>query len=138
MITSLQKIKAILDTISVTYLPVKFEFLESQPASFPAGCVLSQGLSEEIFDTDNNLVKEEFAIKIIFPQDESQAGYEQWVNLADMVAAEFRKKTHQTLDGTAICLLVKQIVPPESSDAYVQPVTVISIIIEVQIIRSIN
>ena len=138
MITALQKIKAILDTISTTYLPVKFEFLESQPASFPAGCLLSQGLSEEIFDTDNNLVTETFVIKIIVPQNESQAGMEQWVNLADLIAAEFRKNTHQTLDGTAITMFVKQITPPEFSDAYTQPVVVITITLEVKVIRSIN
>lgn len=138
MITALQKIKAILDTISATYLPLKFQYLESQPASFPAGMVLSQGFTEEMLDSDNNIVTELFVIKLIYPQDESSAGYEKWINLADTISAEFRKGTHQTMDGTAIVMIVKQGLPPEFSDAYTQPVIVFSIIIEAKIIKSIS
>jgi len=138
MITALQKLKAILDTIPATDLPLTFQYLESQPASFPAGMVVSKGFTEVIFDSDNNIITETFEIKLIFPQDESLAGHEKWVNLSDTIAAEFRKKTHQTLDGTAITMKVKQGLPPQFSEEYTQPVIVFSIAIETEIIKSIN
>lgn len=138
MINALQKIKTILDSISVNDLPLKFEYLKSQPSSFPAGCLLSQGFTEEILDSTNNLIIETFEIRLIFPQDESLIGQEKWVNLADTLSAEFRKDTHQTLTGTAIVMTVKQGLPPEFSSDYAQPVVIFKIVIEAKIIKSIT
>ncbi len=138
MISGLQKIKAILDTIPSTDLGLSFEYLKSQPSSFPAGCVLSNGFTEEILDSANNLITELFEIRLIFPQDESLIGQEKWVNLTDLISTEFRKSAHQTLDGTAIAMIVKQGLPPEFSADYAQPVIVFKIVIEAKIIKAIN
>lgn len=137
MLTGLQKIKGILDTISANDLPFKFEYLESQPTSFPCGMVVSEGFTEELQDSQNNMVTETFVIKLIFSQEESQTGYEKWMTLADLISAEFRKGSHQTLDGTSILMKIKQGLAPQFSPDYSQAVVVFGIVIEVQIIKSI-
>lgn len=138
MITALQKVKAILDTIPSTDLPVKFQYLESQPTSFPAGCVLSLGFTENILDTSHNLVMESFVIRLIFPQEESLTGYEKWMTLLDLVSAEFRKASHQTLDGAAVSFMIRQGPPPEASDQYSQAVMIFDIIVDAKIIKLIT
>lgn len=137
MKTALQKIKAILDTIPATDLPIKFEYLESQPQSFPAGCVLSLGFTENMLDTAHNVLSESFVIRLIFPQEESLAGYEKWMTLLDLVSAEFRKISHQTLDGEAVNFMIRQGPPPQASDQYTQPVMIFDIIVDAKIIKSI-
>jgi len=137
MKTSLDKIKAILDTIPDTDLPLKFEYLNSQPASFPAGCVLPLGFTETPLDSANNEVIESFIIRLIFPQEENLSGYQKWMGLADVISAEFRKASHQTLDGTAAYFSIRQGTPPENTDQYSQPVTVFDIIVDAKIIKSI-
>jgi len=137
MLVALNKIKTILDAITTTTLPLTFKYLDSMPASFPAGCVLSAGFSEEMIDSGSNQLTENFVIRLIYPQAESAAGYEKWLTLADLVSAEFRKKENQTLGGDAINMMVKQGLPPEFSDQYGQPVVMFDILIEAKIIKSI-
>ena len=129
-------IKTILDTISADYLPVKFSYLESQPATLPAGCILSNGFVEEPYDGVFNEVQENFIIRLIYPQNETESGYAKWLTLADLISAEFRKKTHLTLDGQAISILVKQGLPPSFSTEFVQPVVIFDLLIEVKILKS--
>jgi len=137
MLVALNKIKTILDTIPDEVLPLTFKYLDSMPASFPAGCVLSAGFNEEMIDSGSNQITESFVIRLIYPQAESVTGYEKWLTLADLVSAEFRKKENQTLGGDAISMMVKQGLAPEFSDQYVQPVVMFDILIEAKIIKSI-
>lgn len=138
MLSALQKLKTILDSITVASLPVKFSYLEAMPTSFPAGMVLSNGFVEEMLTNTSNKVTESFVIKLIYPQTESQAGYEKWMTLLDLVSAEFRKKDNQTLTGTAINMMVDQGLPPEFSDDYSQPVVIFGISIKAETIKSIS
>ena len=138
MLETLEKIKTILDGISSSILPFKFSYLETQPQSFPAGMVLCQGMSEEIYDQANNIVTETFVVKLVWPQTESEVGYQKWISLTDAVNAEMRKKIHQTLDDTVISFMVKQALAPEFTDQYIQPVTVSGIILEVRKLKLIN
>lgn len=137
MLVALNKIKTILDLIPDNVLPLTFKYLDSMPASFPAGCVLSAGFSEEMIDSGSNQITESFVIRLIYPQTESVTGYEKWLTLADLVSAEFRKKENQTLGGDAINMMVKQGLAPEFSDQYAQPVVMFDILIEAKIIKSI-
>lgn len=138
MVTALSKIKTILDGISSSILPLKFKYLESKPASFPAAMLISNGFNESMFTNSSNQVVESFTIRLIYPQTESSAGYEKWLTLADAVSAEFRKKENQTLAGEAVSFQVNQGLPPAFSDAeYIQPVVIFDIIVEAKIIKQI-
>jgi hypothetical protein len=138
MLTALQKIKAILDTISSDVLPFKFEYLKSMPTSFPAGCVMSMGFTESYIDQQYNDQVETFDIKLIFAEEESQAGYEKWMTLVDLVSATFRKDDHQTLTGTAVDFRIRQCPAPTFSNEYAQPIIIFDIIVDARIIKSIT
>lgn len=137
MLTAIQKIKSILETIPTNILPVSFQYLESMPASFPAAMLLSQGFEEEILDSSNNILTEHFIIRLIYPTQESLAGYEKMLSLSDYISAELRKDDHMTLDGAAIHFQVKQGMAPEYSQEYSQPVAIFGLTLEAKTIKSI-
>jgi len=137
MLTAIKKIKDILDTIPTNILPLKFQYMESMPSSFPAAMLLSQGFEEEVLDSANNILTERFIIRLIYPTQESLAGYEKMLTLSDYISAELRKDDHMTLGGEAVHFQIKQGMAPEYSQEYSQPVAIFGLSLEAKTIKSI-
>jgi hypothetical protein len=139
MIQSMTRIKAILDSISDSILPLKFSYLESQPASFPAAVLTSLGAKEIQKDSIANEITESWAVRLIYVSEESAAGQTKWMTLIDALGAELRKSQNITLGGDAVNFVIKQIPPPTSFDTgYSQPVVVFDIIVDAVILKNIN
>ncbi len=136
-LTTIQKLKTVLDLISSSILPVKYQYLEAQPSSFPAGIITFVGAEERMLDTVTNEVTEQFLIRTIFPAEESQTATEKWLNLLDALGDEFRKDDHQTLTGTAHSFMITKFLP-SFSDQYAQPVAVFDIFVEAKFLKQIN
>lgn len=133
-----QKLKTILDGISSSILPLKFEYLETKPSSFPSGNILYAGGSEKMLDSQYNEITERFVVRLIFPTEERQAAQEKWMSLIDAISAEFRKDDYQTLTGTAVIFQIKEFSPPQPSTDFIQPVIVFDITFEAKTIKSIT
>lgn len=102
--TTAQKLKTILDTISADVMPVKYEYMEAMPDSFPAGMIIldSGNVSlEEPIDTATNEVTYRFIIRSVFPIEKGQSAAEKWLDLLDTIGAAFRTSANQTLGGSA-------------------------------------
>lgn len=138
LLTTIQKLKTILDTISNSILPVKFEYLETSPSSFPSGNIIFVGGSERVLDTQYNEVTERFIVRLIYPTEERQAAMEKWLTLLDGVSAEFRKSSHQTLDGVAVSFLITDYPQPQVSTDFIQPVIIFDIVVVAKTIKSVT
>lgn len=132
------KLKTILDTISSSILPFKFEYQETLPSSFPSGNIIFAGAKEETLDTVYNQLTERFVVRIIFPTEERQAAQEKWLTLLDAVSAEFRKDDHQTLTGTAVMFMITDYPQPQISMDFSQPVIIFDIGVVAKVIKPIN
>ena len=102
-VTVAQKVKAMLDAISSSTLALKFQYNESTPTSFPAGMMLPPTFpSEDFTDSAYNTVTMVFPIRVLFPEEESSASYEKWLNFLDALHTELRDGDNRTLDGNAV------------------------------------
>jgi len=137
-ITIRSKLKTILDTVSASVLPLKYNYGETLPTSFPAGMILYRGEGEEEqIDTVNNLIPQRFIIRIVFPMAESETFETKRITLVDTIKDEFRKDDHQTLTGSAINVRTGEVAIYET-DQYVQPVVVCDILLTISVIKPIN
>lgn len=137
-LTTAQKLKTILDTVSAAILPLKFEYQETKPASFPSGNIIYLGGNEKMLDTITNEVLENFVIRLIFPTEEGQVAMEKWLTLVDAIGDAFRKDDYQTLTGSAVSFQVKSYAPPITTSDYSQVVMVFDIMVEAKILKAIN
>lgn len=139
MLVSMTRIKAIIDTVSSSVLPLKFSYLEAKPETFPAAMLVSLGSKEIQKDTISNEITETWAIRLIFSSEESEAAQTKWVTLVDTITAELRKASHITLNGDAVNFVVRQIPPPVGVQGeYIQPVMIFDIIVDAIILKNIN
>ncbi len=138
MLATIQKLKTILDGIDNSILPLKYEYQETAPTSFPSGNIIFVGTSEKMIDTVTNMVNEQFIVRSIFPAEERQAATEKWMTLMDALTAEFRKDDHQSLTGTAVSFEIRGVSPPKISNEFIQPVIVFDIAVEAKILKFIN
>jgi len=132
------RIADIVDTVSVSIIPVKYRYPEAKPSSFPAVMTLFAGDAERMIDTITNEQTMLFDIVTVFPVDESNTAYQKWLNLYDALKAEFRKDDHQTLSGDAVYFMVDASGRPTFSDEYSQPVAVLSIRVTAKVLQSIT
>lgn len=133
------ELKTILDTISATVLPVKFNYPEGKPTSFPAAVITWLGETEKTFDTQYNDISQQWVISLIFAAEESDQAMTKWLTLRDALGAEFRKDEHITLNGNAIHCQLKNSPPPSTTtEGYMQPVVIFDLIFEVRIIKDIT
>lgn len=137
-LTTLQQLKTILDTVSASVLPIKFQYQEAQPTSFPAGVLLYLGGGEQMIDTITNQVTEQFIIRLIFPVEASQAAAEKHMTLVDTIGNTFRSQSYQTLGGNAISFMIKNFAAPVGSNEYGSPVLVFDINVEARVLKVIT
>lgn len=131
------ELKTILDTVSSSVLPQKFNYVESKPDSFPAAIISYQGGQEKTLDQQYNEINQRWVISLIFPAEETQAGMDKWINLVDAITAEYRKEANITLNGNAIAMRLTDAPPPTSNtEGYIQPVVIFDLLFEVKIIKS--
>lgn len=135
-LVSIQRLKAILDSVSSSILPVKFQYVESMPTSFPAAMIAFQSSTEKELDTSTNVVDSVYAVSVIFPTEERQQATEKWMALLDAVSAAFRDEANQTLSNNAVRFMIGQTQSSITTD-YGQPVIVFTLIANVRFIKSI-
>ena len=133
------ELKTILDTISASVLPVKFNYPEGKPTSFPAAVITYQGGTEKTLDQQYNEINQRWVISLIFAAEESDQAMTKWITLVDTIGDEFRKDDHQTLNGNAIHMQLKDSPPPSTTtEGFMQPVVIFDLIFEVKIIKSLT
>jgi len=133
------ELKTILDTVSSSILPQKFNYPEGKPTSFPAAVITWSGESEKTFDTQYNDVTQRWVISLIFAAEESDQAMTKWLTLRDALGAEFRKDDHITLNGNAIHCQLKDSPPPiTTTEGYMQPVVIFELMFEVRTLQDIT
>lgn len=130
-----QRLKAILDGVSSSILPVKYEYLETLPSSFPAGFIILGGApAERMLDTVNNEVTYQFVVRTVFPVAESQGAFEKWLTLLDTIGTTFRAQSNQTLSGNAVSFMISG-TSQSFSQEFSQPVLVLDVQVEAKVIQ---
>mgnify|MGYP001329625747 CR=1 FL=1 len=130
------KILAVLNSVDVAVIPVKYEYLEVMPTSFPAGFVILEGgPPEKSADTVNNLVDMAFIVRTILPLEESQVATQKMLGVLDAILAKFRLESNRTLGGTVHNLKIEGN-RPVSTDQYGQPCLVMDVRITAQQLAS--
>jgi len=133
-----QKLKTTLDLISSSILPVTFEYLETMPSKFPAGMIVLEGSQgERARDTKYNELTVRFRIICVFAAQESQGAFEKWLGLLDALGDEFRKSTHETLDGDAFSFMIEGYEQFADNQSYAQPVVGLSVRVVAKMLKSI-
>lgn len=132
------KIGDIVDTISASVLPVKYRYPEGNPTAFPASILLFAGDTERMVDTATNEVDMAFDIMIVYPADESAAGYAKWLAIYDTLKTELRKDDHQTLSGDAVRFMIETTGKPSFTDQYGQIVAVLNVRVTAKVLQSIT
>lgn len=134
--TTLQQVKTILDGISSSTLPVKFDYFETMPTSLPAGYVIINGGSERAIDTANNDVGVSLLLMAIFAPEESSGAALKWAQCLDAITAEFRKESNRSLAGNAYNLTIDEIPKPSFTTEFGMPAMVFSVRLTAKMLKS--
>lgn len=130
--TTSTQILAVLNTVSAAVLPVKYEYFEVMPTSFPAGLVLAEGgPPERSKDTINNELTMSFIVRTLLPIEENQLATQKALGVLDAIAAKFRLASNRTLSGTVHNCWIDGY-RQYATDDYGQPVVVLDIRIVAQ------
>lgn len=129
------KLKLILDNISASVLPIKYEYQETQPTSFPSGNIIYIGGTESVIDTITNQVVEKFIIRTIWPAREGATFMQKALDLIDTLSTEFRKTANQSLSGTAINFEITSYTAPQPSNEFITPVIVFDIEVQAKTLK---
>ena len=134
--TVAQKLKAILDLISTSVIPVKFEYMETLPTSFPAAMIALDGSpAERQVDQITNELTCRFQLLLWLPPEPSQTGFEKACKALDAIGDEFRKNSHATLDGAALNLTIDSYSSTPDVNAP-QPLTVLAVRVSAKMLKS--
>lgn len=132
------KIKAILDTIDPSILPVKYDYQETLSNVFPAGAILFVGSNERWVDDIMNEITATFVIKTVFPTEEGSQATDKWMTFLDTLTSEFRRDSHVTLTGSAVSFRITGTERSIHSGDYPIPVVVFDIGLEVKFTKNTN
>lgn len=132
--TILSKLKAIVDTVSSSILPVKLAFVETMPSSFPAAMVRYISDDERTLDTSTNIISAIYAIHLIFPTEESAAAQQKWLECVDALKTALRDHANITLTGSATRMAPGKTEQTISME-FGQPVVIFSTMVYVEFIK---
>lgn len=131
--TTSTQLLAVLNSVDVAKLPVKYEYLETMPTVFPAGFVIAEGGPPEATkDTVNNWLQMAFIIRTILPLEEKQVATQKALAVLDAVAAKFRLASNRTLAGTVHNLQIDGY-RQYASDDYGMP----AVILDIRVVASV-
>lgn len=132
------QIKAVLDALGASVLPVTYKYLESSPTTFPAGMIYVERILEDNFlDTATNEVTLLWTIRAVFPQEETAAAEAKWTDFLEAVQDSLRSEANQTLGGNAVLVKMAGSDRGFTAESYIQPVAYYDIFLTTKVLKSI-